>query len=278
MNKTRKHKVFDRPILGMTVAIVLSLLFCNITPYICAAVFTGQGVGNAASGGTVSALFTVAAALICLLFHRFWFRGELNGFFNARGLGRALLLGWGVLAILVFLLGNKLFNGTVIGNVGTALILGLAPGMSEEVIFRILPLSIAMRSEDKAHMATRAAAFTAILFGVFHCINLVSGADLITTLMQVLYAAAVGLLFAAIYLRTGNIWAMIVLHSLTDFNAFLDASLQQTGGVLTQGSSTFEYLIEFSFAVVFLINAVCIFRPNKREEIPAVWQRIWREG
>ncbi len=41
------------------------------------------------------------------------------------------------------------------------------------------------------------------------------------TLFQVYYATAIGIFFAAIYLRTGSLWWTIILHFLIDFGSVL---------------------------------------------------------
>ncbi|MFR6600559.1 MAG: type II CAAX prenyl endopeptidase Rce1 family protein [Streptococcus sp.] len=41
------------------------------------------------------------------------------------------------------------------------------------------------------------------------------------TLFQVYYASAIGIFFAAIYLRTGSLWWTIILHFLVDFTSVL---------------------------------------------------------
>ncbi|MFR3959857.1 MAG: type II CAAX prenyl endopeptidase Rce1 family protein [Streptococcus salivarius] len=45
--------------------------------------------------------------------------------------------------------------------------------------------------------------------------------NLNATLFQVYYATAIGIFYAAIYLRTGSLWWTIVLHCLIDFASVL---------------------------------------------------------
>lgn len=54
-----------------------------------------------------------------------------------------------------------------------------------------------------------------------HLLNLLFGADLGATLLQTAYATAMGFGFAAVTLRTGVLWPLIVIHALIDFAGFV---------------------------------------------------------
>lgn len=84
----------------------------------------------------------------------------------------------------------------------------LCVGFLEEVIFRGL-LFEAMRKDDPK------SAFwvSGVSFGLGHIINLLSGAELVPTLLQILYATAVGFLFTLIFYRGRSLWPCIITHS-----------------------------------------------------------------
>lgn len=69
----------------------------------------------------------------------------------------------------------------------------------------------------------RAASGSSIIFGLMHVLNLLYGADFLATLLQAAYAGAMGFGFAAVTLRTGPIWPLIVIHALIDFAGFVTA-------------------------------------------------------
>lgn len=131
-----------------------------------------------------------------------------------------------------------------------------------------------MRSRNK-NVITAVLIVTSLMFGLTHSANMLVGADPVQTLMQVIYATALGLTFAAIYLRTGNIWITIFIHTFTDFVSYLGLSTQQSGGVLADKADMTTVIGLSIFAVIFFANALVAFRKSKREEIPAVWDRIW---
>ena len=58
---------------------------------------------------------------------------------------------------------------------------------------------------------------SALTFGMGHIVNLLNGKDLIPTLMQVLYATAIGYLLVIIFCKTKSIVPCIIMHGV--FNA-----------------------------------------------------------
>lgn len=90
----------------------------------------------------------------------------------------------------------------------------LCVGFLEELIFRGF-LFGAMKKEN----LVLAVIVSAITFGMGHIINLVngSGADLLPTLLQVIYATAAGLMFVMMYYRSKSLLVCIAAHGL--FNA-----------------------------------------------------------
>ncbi len=108
----------------------------------------------------------------------------------------------------------------------------LCVGFLEEVIFRGL-LFEAMRKDS-----VKTAIIVSILtFGIGHIINLIngSGADLLSNLLQVVYATAEGFMFVMIYLKTKSLLICIAAHGI--FNALRvfsgEASLEPESKILT---------------------------------------------
>jgi membrane protease YdiL (CAAX protease family) len=55
---------------------------------------------------------------------------------------------------------------------------------------------------------------SALTFGVGHIVNLLNGAELIPTLLQICYAASIGYLFVIIFHKTKSLIPCIITHSL----------------------------------------------------------------
>jgi membrane protease YdiL (CAAX protease family) len=90
--------------------------------------------------------------------------------------------------------------------VGTTLI-----ALNEEVFFRGVLLEMLRPLGWR-----RAITITAALFGSAHALNLLSGANLPFTVLQVVATTAGGVTLAAIRVRTGSLWPLIVVHALLD--------------------------------------------------------------
>lgn len=100
-------------------------------------------------------------------------------------------------------------------------------GLIEEFFFRGLILSIFLSVWAVGKTGIyKSVIFSSILFGIVHLINLLNilkGQDiLVETISQIFYAFFLGIFFAAVYLRTQNIWISVIIHTL--FNLADDLS------------------------------------------------------
>ncbi len=92
--------------------------------------------------------------------------------------------------------------------------IALEIGFIEEMIFR----GFLFKALEKENL-NLAIIITTLTFGIGHLINLFNGAELIPTLIQVLYSTSVGYMFIKIFIKTKSLWPCIITHSL--LNAFL---------------------------------------------------------
>lgn len=277
MERTRKHILFDHPMLSMLIMPVVLFFAISFAEVPFGGIIKSV-LGAGADSHLISCISEIAAAGIVLVLHQIWFGKELHHFFSTKNFGRGLLIGAGVLAVPVFFVTMKVYYTLTgrfeMGNPVLAFFYAFAPGLGEEVIFRIIPISLAMRSRNKNIIAT-VLIVTSLIFGLVHSANMLAGADPVQTLMQVIYATGLGLTYAAIYLRTGNMWVSVFMHTFTDFNAYFGMSGQQSGGVLADKVTMMVVIGLGALSVIFFTNALVAFRKSKREEIPAVWDRIW---
>ena len=84
----------------------------------------------------------------------------------------------------------------------------LGVGVIEEVIFR----GFLFRALCKDHVKT-AVIVSSVTFGMGHIVNLLNGAAFVPTLLQVLYAAAIGFLFTVMVYKENALWPCIITHS-----------------------------------------------------------------
>jgi membrane protease YdiL (CAAX protease family) len=84
-------------------------------------------------------------------------------------------------------------------------------GFIEELIFRGFLFRMMEKSSVKSAIIV-----SAVTFGMGHIINLLNGAELIPTLMQIGYATAIGYLFVIIFHKSKSLVPCIITHCLVN--------------------------------------------------------------
>ena len=128
----------------------------------------------------------------------------------------------------------------------------LMVGFVEEGVFRGL-----MLNSLKAQGMWKAAIITSLLFGLTHALNALAGKSILDDIVQIFYAIAIGFGFAALVLKNGIIWPLVVAHFLIDFINFL----QRPGFVYPL---SWELFISAGIAVVFIGYGIFVMlRPSR---------------
>lgn len=143
---------------------------------------------------------------------------------------------------LLILSTSNLWNGVAFrfGKVETALyvISMCCVGFLEETIFRgLLFRALAKKSVKQAVV------ISSLTFGMGHAVNLLSGAGLLPTVLQMIYATAIGYLFTQICLKAGNLLPCIFTH----------AAINAMSAFAVKGSDGSHII---SSAVLILISAL----------------------
>lgn len=118
-------------------------------------------------------------------------------------------------------------------------------GFIEEIIFRGFLFRALCRENVK-----RAFIVSSITFGIGHIVNLLNGAQLLETLLQICYATAIGFLFTAIFYCSKSLIPCIVTHSLIN-------SLSAVSG---EGSKLLNIVTAVVLTVVSAVYAVWIMK------------------
>lgn len=129
-------------------------------------------------------------------------------------------------------------------------------GFLEEVIFRGL-LFNGMRKENEK----TAILVSSLTFGIGHIVNLLSGADLLSTLLQVCYATAIGFLFTVMFLKSGSLIPCIIAHAVVNsLSAFA-----------REGTDLFNTVTAVIITVVATLYSIYILKkvPAREETAPA---------
>jgi membrane protease YdiL (CAAX protease family) len=84
-------------------------------------------------------------------------------------------------------------------------------GFIEELIFRGFLFRMMAKNDVKSAIIV-----CALTFGIGHIVNLLNGAALIPTLMQICYATAIGYLFVIIFHKSKSLVPCIITHCLVN--------------------------------------------------------------
>jgi len=133
----------------------------------------------------------------------------------------------------------------------TILALGLCIGFAEEVLTRGVAVTLLRRGGygEKAVMV-----LSSLLFALLHTTNLVSGQEVATVAVTVVYTFGFGAMMYLSMRVTGSIVPAILLHAATDPTTILATGGVDTHGA-TAGSAALDSVAGF-FNVVFVVVAV----------------------
>ena len=129
---------------------------------------------------------------------------------------------------LLLIVSVNLWNGFHINNTSAEIVFYMLTmvnvGFLEEVIFRGFLFKMMAKDNLKSAIIV-----SSITFGLGHIVNLLNGADLVPTLMQICYAVALGYLFVIIFYKSKSlvpcIAAHIVINATSVFNVENSLSL-----------------------------------------------------
>ena len=116
---------------------------------------------------------------------------------------------------LVAIVSVNLWNGFNINDSVSGIVFHILTmlniGFIEELIFR----GFLFRMMEKTNVRS-AMIVSALTFGIGHIVNLLNGADLIPTLMQICYATATGYLFVVLFYKSKSLIPCIITHCLVN--------------------------------------------------------------
>ena len=152
---------------------------------------------------------------------------------------------------LVLIISVNLWTGINITNTPNDIIFYILTminvGFIEEIIFRGFLFKMMAKTNIKSAIIV-----SSITFGIGHIVNLLNGADLIPTLLQICYAISIGYLFVIIFYKSKSLIPCIITHSLV--NAL---SIFNIDNVISL------YIVPVFLIIVPLVYAVYINRTVK---------------
>ena len=145
---------------------------------------------------------------------------------------------------LALIISVNLWNGININNSKIEIVFYILTminiGFIEEIIFRGFLFKMMAKDNVKTAIIV-----TSITFGIGHIINLLNGANLIPTLMQIGYAISIGYLFVIIFYKSKSLIPCIITHALV--NSLSIFNIENT--LLSYFSSVFLIIVPLIYAL-----------------------------
>lgn len=142
-------------------------------------------------------------------------------------------------------------------------------GVGEEVLIRGLILNNMVQKWGSTRSGIlKAVLLSSIIFGLFHLDNIFVIPPL-TILVQIINATSAGILFAAVYIRSKNIWSVIIIHALVDWIAlFLQQCFTGTASIISLDMSVSQaILFILAGSIPPVLIGLFLLRKSKHKEI-----------
>lgn len=170
-------------------------------------------------------------------------------------LGAIIILGLRLLFSLPFLIGKAPLSLVVL-----AVVISLMVGFVEEGVFRGLIIRILLPKG-----ILQAVLLSSVIFAALHLLNLLSGFPLAYVVGQMIIGFGLGILFAAIRLRTGSIWPTLLLHGIFDSTGLLLLALNPKQA--TSINLSLSIIVGIVLCIPLIINAAILLRPSKLRQL-----------
>jgi membrane protease YdiL (CAAX protease family) len=114
-----------------------------------------------------------------------------------------------------------------------------------------------------------------LLFAGIHITNIFSGGNPTAGIFQVAYCVGVGAILGAVYLRTANLWVVMIAHFTLDFAGLINGYYSLTGGLSTQLLAS--DWVNLAVTVIGIVTALILLSPRHYPEIMELWKEKWSQ-
>lgn len=121
----------------------------------------------------------------------------------------------------------------------------LSVGVIEELVFRGFLFTALLRDGVR-----RAVIISSLTFGIGHIVNLLNGAALLPTLLQLVYACAVGFMFTVLFYKGGSLWPCMITHGI----------LNALSAFAVDGTDAVDMLTAAALTVISVLYALWILK------------------
>ena len=221
-------------------AFIVALFLAAIVAAATVGFMMEHGLGLASEISCALARIAVALVILAVFRKLFCFRRSFSGICYAMPL---LFAVWNV--------ANSLMRGESfvgVGGLPEAIVLGLAPGIFEEVVFRGVLIGKLL---DAGKGMMSALVISAGVFGAVHLTNAI-GSGMAQALVQTCYSVVVGLAFGAVYIVSRDIVTVVLFHVLTDICYYVFS--RDAGTPLVMAVVFFAFMALEAFWGVWLVR------------------------
>lgn len=199
--------------------------------------------------------------------------------YHRKGAGSTLIAGIPLLVWTILMLLGAAFIAFYEGaqwQTAPVILLGILEligiGIREEVLYRgIIGNTLFLKYAKDKNGLWFAVIVSALIFGGIHITNIFFGVKLMGLIAQVAAAFGAGLLLAAIYLRGGNIWILILIHGINDAAPYLKPKFTVTTATEIDAVSSQNPLGAVLIIVIYTCLALFLLRKSKQ---PAILARL----
>lgn len=188
------------------------------------------------------------------------------------GFGRGLLVGMYFLVISVYsLVGSvAIYEGARIFRpwylILAFLLCMMCVGVTEEFLFRGVIAELLSRHFGATRAGVwKAVIISGILFGCAHLTNLIGG-EPTGVFVQAVMASFMGMVFAAIYFRSGCIWVTVFLHGFVDIAGTIVTGIYVGDNTVADVISSYQ-LWQLVGCIPYIIVLLVLLRAGKMNEI-----------
>lgn len=277
---TKKHTILDHPIIGYFILLIFVMVFSSLGADLIDKPLSNVIPGYAKEmtgydGSTVISASGIGAAIgvvLAVIIFTFWFRPDFKGVLGVKGFL------WGILVMLPFLIADYIGAAIDIqtfglGNVIVAFLSALSPGFTEEAAFRGLGVANYMRTIKSEKQIKLIFWLSTILFAGIHITNIFSTGNPLAGIFQVIYCIGVGAIFGAVYLRTANLWVVMIAHFTLDFAGLINGYYSSTGGLSTQLVPS--DWVNLAVSAIGIVTSLILLSPKHYPEIMELWKEKW---
>ena len=271
--KIINHKFLNRyTVIGAVLLMAWGFVFAEIIFPLPFGVIAGFMTSDEGTLLIVAEFAAVIGALLALAIHKRWFYPEYKGCLGGSGFTAALRVSKPILPFWILTMARELIAGHSVQPLTLSIIAtALMAGFCGEAAFRGIGVSYLMRQWKSEEKIPYVVALTSVCFALMHSTNIFSGAALGVTLLQIVAAGFIGVFLCGVFLRSGNLWVPIIIHTLHDVISLL---FLPEGAVLTHAVEMSDWL-DLGLTIALGAAGLYMVRKSKRGEIIALWQEKW---